>query len=482
MPYRSTLGLCLVVLASNAVAQENLDTTVLRGVLTRDAEAAGGLATSRAASTDPAGNTRNASKTSGLSDGLVPATADVVGQQAASTPQGRVRSVEPLTTGSIGSAAIEDEGAFGGDTTRDAPRGIRVGGYLVFPELTLRGGATDNASGVPGGEAGSFYRVSPSVRLRSDWERHQYEASLRGSYQGYPDDPGDDQPSVEFTSSLRIDAGDETTLQGDLAYGLSSEGRSSAESAGGSGDRILSHGLGGSLSALREVGVIAARLRGSVDGTAYSGDNLSGDNRNNILTSAGLRLGYGIHATISPFAEATVLGRLYEDAPGRDALGYELRGGLKIDRGEKLSGEVAVGWHSEDLEGQAYKSLEGILVEAEMAWSPTRLTTVTVSASTAFEASSLSGASGSVVYGSDLTMAHSLSDNLAVEVGGSASYRQYQGLDLDELMLSGTTGATYAISSTAALQARYTYEWFDSSTRGRDYSSNTIEAGVRLRR
>lgn len=395
---------------------------------------------------------------------------------------GRMRPVEPLTTGSIGngSAPIDDEGVFGGDTERDKARGIRVGRMLVFPELSLRGGASDNASGTAGGEAGSFYRVSPSLRLRSDWARHQYEFNLRGSYQGYPDNPDDDDPSLEITSTLTLDVAEDTMVQGDLNYAISSEGRSTAESAGNSGKTVLSHDIGGTLAATREVGLITARLRGAVEGSAYSGG--TGTNRNNVLASTGLRLGYGTGATISPFVETVALGRLYEDAPGRDALGYELRGGLAIDRGEKLSGEIAVGYHFEDLEGQAFKNLEGILVEAEMIWSPSRLSTVTFNASTAFEATALSSASGSVVYGGDITLAHSLTRDLAVDLGGSASYRTYQGLDLNELTLSGTTGATYAINSYAALQARYTYDWFDSSQAGSDYSSNTIEAGVRLRR
>lgn len=469
MPHRLIIGLCLFALTSPVAAQQVVDPLLLRGVAPRDDEAA------------PSGDTAEDANTPGRPS-AAQALAIAAERQARSAPQGRVRPLEPMITGSIpkASTAVEDEGVFGGDTERDAARGIRAGGFLLFPELTLRGGATDNASGSPGGEAGSFYRISPSLRLRSDWARHQYEAGLRGSYQGFWEDPDSDQPSLDFNSTLRLDATDETTIQGNLAYGLSTEGRSSAESAGGSGKRILAHNLIGSLSATREAGAIVATLRGSMAGAAYTGG--TGTNRNNVLASAGLRLGYGFRAAISPFAEAAVLGRMYEDAPGRDAVGYELRGGLAIDRGDKLSGELALGFHSEDLNGKAYKNLEGVLVEASLIWSPSRLTTLTLNASTAFAATSLSGTSGSIVYGGDITAAHSLTRDLAVDLSGTAAYRRYQGLDLEELSLSGSLGTTYAISSYAALQARYTYKWFDSSQAGSDYSSNTIEAGVRLRR
>ncbi|WP_162901672.1 outer membrane beta-barrel protein [Breoghania sp. L-A4] len=473
MPYRLRLGLCLFALAGPAAAQQMDDPMALRGVMARDDErdAATDMGADAETPADAVDTVEAASEQPLLIDAV-----------EANAPQGRVRSVQPLTTGSIrpGSQPIEDEGVFGGDTQRDAARGIRAGSFLVFPELTLRGGVTDNASGAPGGASGSLYRVEPGLRLRSDWERHAYELSLRGSYKGYIDDPDDNAPSLDYSSSLRIDATDETTLEGTLTYALATEGRSTAESAGNTGKRVLSHDLEGTLSATREVGLIAATLRGSVGGSAYTGG--TGTSRNNAVASAGLRLGYDFRAAISPFAEAAVLGRMYENAPGRDALGYELRGGLAIDRGDKLSGEVAVGYHLEDLEGTGFKTLEGVLVEAALVWSPSRLTTVTLNASTAFEATSLAGSSGSIVYGGDATVAHSLTSDLAVDAGGTAAYRRYQGLDLEELTLSGSVGATYAITSYAAVQARYTYEWFDSTQAGSNYTSNTIEAGLRLRR
>ncbi|MDJ0932474.1 MAG: outer membrane beta-barrel protein [Breoghania sp.] len=112
----------------------------------------------------------------------------------------------------------------------------------------------------------------------------------------------------------------------------------------------------------------------------------------------------------------------------------------------------------------------------------TRLTSVRLSASTTFEASSLTGASGSLVRLGELTVAHSLTNEVAVSVSGGAAYRSYQGIDLNELTYTGSATATYAITDMTDLQAEYSYEHFDSSRAGQDYDSHTIEAGVRFRR
>lgn len=486
MPLRPTLGLCLLALATPAVAQQATDPVALPGIGARERDEDG----ARLLRTETAPDEASSAKPKGAGTGEAAAPRGISGLDlsaaeagATAGDQGRVRPQAPLTTGSIPPSPepLAEEGAFGGDTERDAARGIRAGGLLIFPELALRGGVTDNAAGAPGGGSGSFYRVEPSVRLSSDWDRHQLDATLRGAYQGFTEDTDNDSLSLEYEGSVRLDAGDQTTITGDLAYALETESGSDAESASGSGKRVLSHDIEGGLAVTREVGVVAATLRGTLGGSVYTG-GIGGTNRNNMLATAGLRLGYGIGAPLSPFAEATVLGRLYEDAPGRDAIGYELRGGLRIDRGDKLTGEIAVGYHLEDLEGATFKTLEGVLVEAALTWSPTRLTTVTLDATTAFEASSLAGASGSVVYGGGLSVAHSLSRSLAVDAGVAADYRRYQGLALDEVTLSGTVGATYAITDFAALQTRFTHDRFDSSQPGGDYTANTIEAGIRLRR
>ncbi|WP_321501432.1 outer membrane beta-barrel protein [Breoghania sp.] len=397
-------------------------------------------------------------------------------------PLAPVAPAAPLTTGSIG-AATDRDAPFGGDTLRDQPQGIRVGTFLLYPELILRAGASSNVEGVAGGEGGTLARVEPSLRLSSDWDRHSLEATFRGTFTGYPDPPAgtsSSESSAEASATLRIDAGEVTTLETRAGYTVSPESQSSPESAGGA-KRTYQHGVSGSLAVTRDAGLVAVTLRGNLDATLYSGGTEVG-NRDNMVASGSVRLGYNLRATLSPFAEATVLGRFFDDGSKRNAKGYALRSGLGLNAGPKLTGEVGIGWRSEDLEGAVYKKLQGLLADADLVWSPSRLTTVRLNASTAFEASSLAGASGSLVHSGTLSVAHSLTNDLAVTVSGGVARRDYQGVELSELTYTGSALATYAISDIAALQAQYSFERVDSSRVGQDYNSHTIEAGVRIRR
>ncbi|GGB32216.1 hypothetical protein GCM10011316_00400 [Roseibium aquae] len=381
-----------------------------------------------------------------------------------------------------------DNNVFGGDTEFDAAEGFRVGTFTIFPEFTVSGGWTDNRSQTANGDSGKLYTIAPNITARSEWARHQLDFALRGTYTGFPDANDDDDPNLTVSSSLRLDLSAATSATGDVSYSYSREDRSSAESANGASDI---HILSGSLSATRAAGLL--RLTGSVgaDRTIYTNDDTGSATdtsaRDNTLYSAGLRLQSNGGGVLSPFAEAAALARRFDrdctDAAceNRASTGYELRGGAVIDAGPKVAGEIAAGWRVENLEDNRLDPLSGMLIDASLVWSPSRLTTVTAGLGTDFATTDIDGASGSIIYSGDLRLARGFTSRLVGEVGVGYSYRTYQGVAIDERTFTGLAGLTYALTSTLALTADYTYRDFDSSQAGADYTENRIEAGIRIR-
>ncbi|MXN65304.1 outer membrane beta-barrel protein [Stappia sp. GBMRC 2046] len=407
---------------------------------------------------------------------------------------GRVRPVQPFaerlravsrrlpSRGTDGGG--DDDGVFGGDTTRDRAIGFRAGSFLFFPELYTAFGWSDNAAGTAGGEPSSLYRINPRLTARSDWSRHELGVSLRGGYTGYTDAPIDNDPFFDGNVGLRLDLSESTQVDTTARYGFAREERGTAESSGGNQDI---HEIGGTLAVSRDVGLIGVELRGDIDHTAYTGTPTSGD-RDNTVYAATLRVDADTGAKLAPFVSASGLRRIYTEGcddptscEDRNATGYALRTGLTIDTGPKLRGEIGIGWREERPEDDALENLEGLLVDGSLIWSPTRLTTVTASVATAFEATGIVGASGSIVYAGDLLLSHSFSDFLVGEAGVGYSLRRYEGIYLDERNTLATAGLIWAVTDNIALQTRYTYRYFDTTTSGGDYHVNTIEAGVRFR-
>jgi hypothetical protein len=379
-----------------------------------------------------------------------------------------------------------DDTVFDGETTFDAPRGIRLGTFTILPELIVTGGWTDNAAGSSTGTSSTSYRIAPSIEGTSGWSRHQLDFVLRGSYLAYTDASEDDEPNLDTNANLRLDLSGSTQANFGLAYGLSKESSSSAENR--SGDNLV-HALSGTAGITRDAGIVSVTLGAGVDRTVYTSDSAGTQNnsRDNTLYSASLRLDGDGGGLLSPFVEGSALlrrfDRLCNDAicEKRDANGYELRAGFSINAGPKVTGSLGAGWRIESLKDNRLDALKGVVVDGSLVWSPSRLTTVTAGLGTSFEPTDIDTASGSIIYSGDLRLAHAFSDRFVGETGFGYSYRPYQGISLTERTLTGFAGLTYALTRNVALETRYSYTAFDSTNAGSDYTKNQIEAGLRFR-
>nr|WP_282449355.1 outer membrane beta-barrel protein [Roseibium sp. CAU 1639] len=385
----------------------------------------------------------------------------------------------------LGSSGIDDS-VFGGDTTFDAAEGIRLGSFTFTPQVTVSGGYTDNRSQSSTGTSGGLYRISPDLSLTSDWSRHELDLSLRGSYTGYPGDSNDNEGTVFAAGSLRLDVTEATRVTTTISYSYSQEDDGSAESSGSGTD--YDQEFAASVAGTRALGIVAATATVGADRNVYTSDGGgSQSGRDNTLYSAGLRLGGNTDSVFSPFVEGALLLRRYDQTCSdslcekRDANGYEVKGGVTIASGPKVTGELGAGWRIEDIEDNRLDALSGLVVDASLVWSPSRLTTVTAGLGTSFEATDIDGASGSIIYSGDLRLAHGFSDRFVAETGLGYSYRTYEGVSIEERTLTGFGGVTFALTQNIAVTADYTHRRFDSSQDGSDYTENAVEAGLRFR-
>lgn len=395
----------------------------------------------------------------------------------------RVVRVEPFSSRIAAVSAsqggsLADE-AFSGDTTFDQAEGLRLGTFTVLPEVTIMGVLSDNLSQSRSKTDGTSYSISPNLSATSNWSRHQLDFGLRGTFSEDSRKGKDASKSLDMDAALRLDVGDETTVNARVNYGLSQEGGSTAEAGYVESDEHT-HSYGGELGVTRQAGIVGVTLRGAIDRAVYDDDK----SRNNTVYTASLRMDAETGAIISPFAEGSVFTRRYDEktsGDSRNSKGYQLRTGLAIGSGSKLNGEVGVGWRQEVLEDDALDDLAGLTVDGSLVWSPTRLTTVTAGLSSSFEATTLAQSSGSILYAGDLRVAHGFSDRLVGDAGVGFRLRHYDGVSIEEQTLTATMGTTFALTKNAALLTRYNYRKFLSSEAGSGYDQSTIEAGIRIR-
>ena len=389
--------------------------------------------------------------------------------------------------------------AFAEQEATYAPVGLRVGTFTFLPSLTLTGGYTDNVQTTIDGDPGPFYRLRPALIMRSDWARHQVSGTFNGDFQGFPNHSEFDNPAANAQLDARLDVGRATTVDLQATYDLSRETTSSSNLTLSDTEGVLNQGFGVSAAVTRAVGLAAISLRGSAErdlfGAGDGGFSSDGsgafvtpsEDRSNTQVLGTLRLSLEAESQLRPYVEVTGGRRNFDGSS--DSLGFrrdanigELRAGLVVDMGSKLSIDTNVGYRREDVEDARLKDLQGVVFDSSAVWSPDRLTLVTLTGTTNFDTTTINGATGSITHGGILSLRRSLRSNLTLDASLGLSYERFVGFSRRDLQTDGSLALTYDLNRNLALTAEYNYERVDSTAVSGDYSANSIEFGVRLQK
>ena len=370
------------------------------------------------------------------------------------------------------------------------PPGIRLGSFLLRPTLEQGIEWTSNVTNTAGG--GSDFVSGTTLRLdaASDWARHSASLDAYGTYRTSVTGSGFSEFRGAANAALGLDLGEYLRLDTKLGYERKPEdGSSPAGTAGRPLKQTLSAsaGLSRTVGKLR-LGLTAAANRDTFGDVALSGGGtLSQADRNETLYSLVLRGGYEASPALTPFVEAELGRRLYDNAI--DASGYRrsadrigARAGLAFDLGEKLNGEVSAGWLSEKPDDARLSAVSGLSAAGNLQWSPVRGTTISLTGSTQVEGSTIPGRSGSILYSSTLGISRDLRANLTGAATLGADWRRYAGTSDRDLTWSAEASITWWLWRYAGIKARARHEQTTSTLPGRDSKTDSVYLGVTLRR
>jgi len=394
-----------------------------------------------------------------------------------------------------------------------APLGLRIGTFDVNATLDLgitglRTRDTVASSSPPPAfsdeiTTGVVGEAAVDLRARSDWSRHAAEFGMTGAFPLPLTGEDDVNPSLDLDAALRLDLGLDTTLTGTADYAFGRDDPSSAAVLAATDpilfpgitadDDVNLHRFGAALGIARQVGPVIGELEINVareingaaqlsDGSVVAQDDLD-------FTRFGGRL-RGVLATgavVSPFVEAEVSQRIMDARPDsagvdRNALLYAARIGLAVDRGEKLSGEIAVGYVYEDIADPALADIGGVSLLGALNWSPMRGTDVALGLSTTTQSGGTNDISGSINYDASLGVVHRARANLEFNGDLGLSYEDVTGNADDTLTLSGSIGATWWFNRLIGLTGRIGHERILSDDPSERSETNSGFIGIRLQR
>ena len=302
-----------------------------------------------------------------------------------------------------------------------------------------------------------------------------------------------DDVAAGVDAELELELGNEYRARGTFTYSAAPESAASPVVIVGAADEPIRQTIGGALGLEWDVGKARFAVTGGIEHDSYGDADLEGGgvlsqkDRDSTLYTVALRAGYEISPAITPFVETEIGRNLYDqevDSAGyrRSSDRYAVRGGLELDLGEKLSGEIAAGWISEDFDDSRLEPLSTPTVEADLKWSPQRGTDVTLSGSTLLEGTTTAGESGSVLYSSAVGIERQIRSNLTGNANFGAAYRDYAESDGYDVILNAEASLTWWLNRYAGVVTRVRYEDVSSNLPDRDAETNSIFLGLKMQR
>ena len=277
------------------------------------------------------------------------------------------------------------------------PTGIKLGTFILFPEIELTTVWNSNVFSSPVAQSDTLAEFQPTVRLISDWSNHALEFRAAGDLSAHSDFSSEDDRAYDFGLRGRIDITRRTTAQGSITRSRAQEDRSAIDAAT-AGDRASVTTQAVAAAFNHRFNRLSVQLRGGVTDTADSDTGFSRD-RDTLERRMALRGSWEFKPDLRAFGEVEGNDREFEaasivDGRRRDSDGLRLRGGISFgETSETLRGEVSVGYARQDLADPLLEDAEGAIIDANLAWRVTGLTSLLFTA--ASDISSVTRTNGS---------------------------------------------------------------------------------------
>jgi hypothetical protein len=357
------------------------------------------------------------------------------------------------------------------------PLGIRAGGFLLYPSVTVDGTYDDNIFATNDNEESDFiFTFSPRIVARSNFPRHSLDLTVESDIGRYVDNT--DENFVDYAADLggQLDITRNNRLVGGAFYSREHDSRDDPEDPGVdvSEEPLEFDEYGGELGFEQDFNRFNVAVTGDVERRDYE-DDTEGD-RDRLLYGGRLRTGYFISPRINTFLEGSVRREERDTSEGsdppikRDNNVYDARVGTAIDITGLLFGEVSAGWSVQDFDESDLDTEHGFVYGAGLTWNPTQLTSLTLDGDGGFEPSDV-GAS-KLTNRIALRVDHELLRN--VLIGGEVGYRRDDFQDTGRVDNRFDVGPdiTYLLNRYLSVGAGYTFTTRDSDDSDREFTRN----------
>lgn len=364
--------------------------------------------------------------------------------------------------------------------------GIRAGGFMVYPSVSLTGSYDDNIYATPTNETDDFITtLAANLAVNSTWSRHALNLNARVSQDFYADNSDEDRLNWQLGGDGRVDVTSQTALTGSLAYAQLHEDRGDPSSPAAADEPIEYNLFTGSAAISQDFARMTATLGGEYrnydydDGTTTAGANIDQDFRDRDEYIERLRLAYNLSPDTNVYVEGQMDQREYDQQPPavaftRDSEGWQVVVGSEFRLTNLAQGGAYIGYQEREYDAAGFADTDGIAYGANVDWFVTPLTTVTFRADQSVEETTVGGASGydRQIFGIDVD--HELMRNVILSGGASYGNNDFNQSVREDDLIGAHAGISYLLNRNFDIGLRYTFEDRDSNIAAADYTRNVV--------
>jgi hypothetical protein len=405
---------------------------------------------------------------------------------------------DPVTTGSIAPPyapppARAKPKPKAGEIDPYEPLGIRAGSFILRPAIEMKAGYDSNPPRSPTPAGSAFYIVAPELLAKSDWDRHEFSANLRGNYTGYNALPSFNRPYFESVLDGRIDWTSQTRVELQNRFQLSADTPGTPTFQTDVAKPTLFTTIGGSAGLVHRFNRLEVGGKVRVDTTRYQdselADGTTASNADRDLSAYGLELrgSYEMTPGVKPFVALETDKRVYDVSTGnsgiqRDSKGFTPRIGTSFELNRLLVGNVSIGYLTRSYEDPQLRELHGLIADASLTWSATALTKATFTARSSAYESTDAEVSGVLARDFGIQVDHSFRDWLIGSLKLGYGLDDYVGTSRVDNRFSGAALLTYKVNREVQVKGEIRREQRSSNVADQDYTANIFLLGLRLQR
>ncbi len=331
----------------------------------------------------------------------------------------------------------------------------------------------------------AIFDVRPALAIASDWVNHGAHVAINGDIGRHVVYPSEDFVNYRFDAGGNIDVSDVTTVVGDASYRHQQVARGTPSNQGGIATPPLFEDIvnvRGEARYLADAILLDAKLNRD-DITESGGDPAITGDGDRVETKVSFRTGYefspGTTAFIEPSYNTRVFARRIDSAGLiQGSSGFDVRAGLSWDASAATFAELGAGYLRQSYDEPSFNTIGGFSIDGKLIWNPTGLVTVTAGLTRRVDETTERGVSGILTTDGTLGLDYEYLYNLIVSLRFGYSLQNFQGIQRDDTVVTGSAGFEYAIGSKWYARLSYGMTRRSSTLAGVGFSDQTLSLAV----